>query len=1750
MEVEGRRHPMTESIFYFFSKGLEMSKLRIWIYIVLFIYETLQCIAILILYMGKNMKSEIFPMQMSNYLLEYFLITPQSIYLAFWLYSTMSIIQIGGFISLITYYYYRIFKISEREGRKVQINSTLNSINSIMWHFGVFTEKSIIPILAVNLQYISNRVINYKNMESSSSIQDELIIEEVQNAYSPLHIIGIIIGIINILLIFGLCLFILFFSDDLRLRTTSAMSYMSSNSHIIDLIFKAVLVSGWIINPWFTYNYIYISILLFINLAFIFHRVSLDLPYRFHILNYSSFMRNLTFDGLFLYVLIQSLEIVEKKSYLVILCSSFFISFGYLSLVHKYWANLLSKNGKKFKSSTGGLYYIKNVCSQLYQVNNHESYAKYISYMLLHTVNCNRADCKINNLFEHTLISTRSSSLSKPIKIELDQINGRSEIVKKCMSLFQDARKTNYEKREGIYKLSIINASDIILNLFEELAGKYQDNIDIKLFKSYYCTFLFGHTYLGLECLSEYFHASLKENFLICHISRMIEDIHQESFDMMVEGFSLHKITNIDIFELITYQNTLTNYFQNVEKSIEHAKIFWKMTQLDNVTPHKFLKQGEVLHLAIQRTQKYGNILMYSPTTSNSFFIHFLYFQHKIANSEKNIFNIMNNVQMQKSRLNKYTLFPSAGENSLSFVQTLNISGLNIDLGNILSASTYIKKLTGVSNKELVGWNINKLIPEFMQKNHDCYIKYFLDGLGSSKKYTAPINGIIRRRSMEYISVDITVKVLPNLINSKFQFFCMLEKLNPKRRFPQKIIRRINGVPFQIFGDQEMNVFGFSKAFIKYFNLFTYSLDSFAQTIDSIIYPYKFFSSSHYIENHETLEKLKEKLSREQGGLFKLNIEKFSQFMKDNNFNTPHLEKIEEINEYEKIPKTRKLSSILFIKKSSSYDFFENSGVNNSKSENIYWGKLLKNEWKINDLGIGYHELVFIRINGKKEFDMVKKYIKEVSIHKLKQNVSHNLKLNPEMFKKENSLKKIKESLKDNESGQGKEGILRIFEDFDLNREQAAPMHFEDMEPSISQSTTSLISQFNSIRKEYYTFQQNLEEKTTGSSVLSGIKNILLFTLLFLSLILILLNIFMLTSMGNINQRFNIIKYSSNRFGISTLSSWTSVELLNMFKYFYYTYDDETLLAYHEGLYVALDSSSNTLNEAHSKLQYSLKEELKELKEIEEKKFTVYEYDLSGKQKTFELSLSNLITMQIVKTSNAVALLPKTWNQTYELYGDGKNQLFRDVSFVDTNGYLTVRVELDKATDKHIEVFEHFVDDSRITMIIGLSIAMLFSVFISLTPLYKAFAILIYQSKTLKAFSYITQSNIDNILKNIELFSKFSFSRVTAEFNDVFVRCFLEEDHTHIKSTRSKLCVDGNFENMKTGLINKEEEIVDLDLEERVQESQLDGTAEELGVGKGVENDTQDTEIYNSHKTQFTKFPTGLLVKLMWFLMIMIFIFGILYIPRVYLIISFFKLFKDASSTLTYLDKRRQYSEILSYTVERACNTNSTEYLIGDEKYKFDYYYNAMMRQESFLDEFTKKDNPFYPKFNKQIKDFNSVKYMDYLKIQTIFPEFDAYADCSTSYSGLAKRGLKATIYGYLHSYNSIKDNLQSKRTFDELAKAANDAFVMAWFVFECGVPGIEAQKTLFIEETQDSYHFFRKFQIGSFTITFVIIVFLYSFFWQRIIQLLISEHKKAFQILKFIPFETINTSQKLRKSLSSLKVYFITIYTKYFYSS
>ena len=1665
-----------EIIYEFCSEGSKTGKFGMYELLFLMLLESVPLLLIPLLLYCTDYEETYWIIKSIQWALNALFLTSNSYLLITYIFiCSMLILVFASFLLILILYAIKI-----KGNRLKETKSAILTANHIIWHMVLVSEKISMIILGIIFEVIGNRKIEYEDLGEGKEVENDGKYEELFGNMSGGHIAGIIIGIMSIFLLSLLIGLHLLFIEDWHPNSRFPWNFNYSTSHMLLWLIKFTMILLWVIDPLFHLKLLHtIPILLLILLYLIYYVY--HPPRSILLLSNIALLRLLFIVLIYISSLSNGFNLGYGKSkpiyslprlaiYAIVFCWVIYL----LSRKH-----LLKENFISIKEPTKGLNLVEAATKLLYDYENWECCADFHYMLIAHANSCLSPDCAIRNLADQ-------NQNDIPLLENDVCLNNNYSIYKIVANLFR-IKSSSLQRTQVASSRS--KTSQLIMSLFNELELKFPREIQVKITKAYYSAFVFGKTCSALGILSQISlgKISFKQKYMIYEMRKRIEEIHIRSYKKQEEEGDFGHINSVKIIEK---ERNFGEFMDNLIESSSAGQIFWQSLckdSIDNLSVKVLKNMGNILMRSISKTEYYGNLLLNNKSLSNypSFLLKYLFFCKYISNNYKKF--VYTEQLLQYATKGKLKNIYADGEGS----KCLLVSGELETLGEISGASYDIEDLLGYSKQELFFKNINLLIPKIFQKSHFEFMLMFLSSMSFGDR--SPLKEVlIKHKSGFLIKLNLQVKTIPQFINKKFQFLCLLSpiELNAYKAQIPIYLSRLQIDPIILYCSQSednYHLLGFSRN-CSAIGISPHLLTPDAELLEigDLIYTYK-YDLSEYIYHFNT----------PKGEIFEMNLRLLQQFMEGEG----------DFDELEGEIAHHEMQTIM--------------EEGEKRIRFMFWGKMHQIEYKREDISIKLVEFILFRLSSKTQIDYMEQYVKhrnEMTLH--------------EEF----------------EGSVISEIIIPELAD--------APNKGEEDPEKVS----LVKNEGNYLKKEAEKSSEDQVESKFGGIRMLGIKALTFVSLLAIFFIVIFYYVMVRDIIKRTKTSYELLHYASKRFEESITSPWSAIESIAFYIYLQKSWGEEDLQGLYEAYAAVYTTLPTRLTTANSKLLQNYNNDDTEIREIEEAVYEVVEVK-GGENGSaiylhdYELTLTNLVTI-FVNTCDRVEeyMLKYNWTESLIECGEGKHNscyLGKLLYFIMINGKRTVIPQLDRSIEQYIDIFMGDLDEKeRILYIYMLSVIAL-SLFICGGILIHAYLLSRQQSKYFTAFAYIPDANLAQIIIDLHSFQDIS------SCNDQLV--------TMIYKQPKKILDDDvdSSEQMNHSIQDISEpgqfpEIQDLDSKEPIINSRVligsmdDNLSKSLSNKHGTEllgleanaseeiNELSNEEIelmtnLNRKIRQLKRISREFMLKILLSIIFLLISLAIILFPHVYISNSFFLLFDDSSKLFNLLSKRPHYFGIVTFITEISMIYEEYKDLEDTEdEHNFNYYFRRLMLWEKKLIEFERSQNKLYPKLSKSIKDYNDgEQYQEFLKVQTFF-DYDIYPSCTTTAGGIAKNGLRATIYAYLNKCNTHRMHILNNKDSEENRIIYDEVLSWSWYIWECGRPGALSQLEIFIDETNESLSYYEsneRIGLASNILLFILIVLCLYWIMYRLLH---AELADSLRIIALIQSEIIEENLMIKQLIYS----------------
>ena len=793
------------AIFTFYSIGLQHSRMSDVVYFLLIIGELYTILVPTMIMIAISKPNDITLFSIGRYI-DYMGIIGLNGYLTLQICFLLIILTaVSGFIFCFVKY---LLMRKSTNNTSLLLNNKIDiSINvSTLMLIQIIEKIMIFELFRLLLLFRNTRYI-FRDMEqdgdSVNNIREETLFEGSQ----VFRYILIIVTILALTFLFGILLLTLIFGIDRRPDTRLSNSYQKISFNLLKLLFKIYLFSLILWDPKFSYPLIHTAIILSILILLFMMRIFYP-PNKLYLLSYTTAFTEILLFGLYVYLLnssINEISSLDSGGYgIVVLLMGLAILFSFPTL-EKY---VLQNSIKYLNKSSHCIHMVEQLINILYKLTDHRYYGYLFGLMASHAQHCPNEQCT-----SHSITSSPEDRMEGVSEEEMIGTLSNSIQERANASLFISLSDTTEKLKYAVKDTPILNFID---DLFIEITDRYPMVVEIKILHAYYSLYILGHSFATLRIISEAAEVkhSLRTEFDIFHLRRMIESSHMEGYNIAARNVS----NFVDLVQVVAYQNAYNGCMQYIKQGIDISIDFWSLFLKLIVTPQEVSFKGNQLS-AVKRkaVQEAENVFAIYPNNLH-FLVRYMVFIKRIVHNEQLTLEIYDKIKIISD--NDQVLKGGNEELSmttLSRIVILKVSTERDSIGTITEASSDLEYLVGYTRTELLGQNVNLILPPPIAEHHNDYIIRLLDTMSFRSLYIN-IPAFVHHKEGFYVPININIKVLPYFEAQKFRFFGLISE-----RFSQIAIAGVKANlkkrSMVMLTDSEGFIFGATDNCRRYFDI-------------------------------------------------------------------------------------------------------------------------------------------------------------------------------------------------------------------------------------------------------------------------------------------------------------------------------------------------------------------------------------------------------------------------------------------------------------------------------------------------------------------------------------------------------------------------------------------------------------------------------------------------------------------------------------------------------------------------------------------------------------------------------------------------------------------------------------------------------------------------------------------------------------------------------------------------------------------
>ncbi|CAD8089671.1 unnamed protein product [Paramecium primaurelia] len=267
---------------------------------------------------------------------------------------------------------------------------------------------------------------------------------------------------------------------------------------------------------------------------------------------------------------------------------------------------------------------------------------------------------------------------------------------------------------------------------------------------------------------------NLQEEFSIYRYKNLIEE------EMIENDMRTSENKGVDVNIIVVFQNKFVNFLSSIEKSVTLHMEFWRELLEENPDIQKLQSLGSKITNTVESTSDFYKKLQEMNQNHIKCLQVYGNFLKDIVNDDVEGQRILEKAEyIQKSTaVNKLGLDQERqkyGENANTCIITC--SGNYNNIGVVTNVNNEITRILGFSKSDIIGQNVNRIMPKVYADQHDQFMKNYLET--SDSKVIGQERILLAQNKNNYlVPCTLMIKVLPNL-DEGIQIVGFLKDIEP-----------------------------------------------------------------------------------------------------------------------------------------------------------------------------------------------------------------------------------------------------------------------------------------------------------------------------------------------------------------------------------------------------------------------------------------------------------------------------------------------------------------------------------------------------------------------------------------------------------------------------------------------------------------------------------------------------------------------------------------------------------------------------------------------------------------------------------------------------------------------------------------------------------------------------------------------------------------------------------------------------------
>ncbi len=267
---------------------------------------------------------------------------------------------------------------------------------------------------------------------------------------------------------------------------------------------------------------------------------------------------------------------------------------------------------------------------------------------------------------------------------------------------------------------------EFLVLILNETIKKNGKSTQLKLMVAYLYYFKLKNKWKAIYSLTEMAASkpSMMEQFsgerIVKAIEKELQDIDLKNIDTM----------GIDILTIFEFKNNFASFQINIKEAVNLQVTFWTELMNENPDIQKLISLGSILTKKFEELEHLFGVLSSYEINNSAYLELYSSFLLQIIHDEFESKRILEKLDMiVKNRGGNHELHEERGDGigDNSAILIITVSGNKDSLGEILNVGNEIKYFLKYKPNDVIGNNVNTLMPDFYSKKHDEYMSRYLE---------------------------------------------------------------------------------------------------------------------------------------------------------------------------------------------------------------------------------------------------------------------------------------------------------------------------------------------------------------------------------------------------------------------------------------------------------------------------------------------------------------------------------------------------------------------------------------------------------------------------------------------------------------------------------------------------------------------------------------------------------------------------------------------------------------------------------------------------------------------------------------------------------------------------------------------------------------------------------------------------------------------------------------------------------------